>query len=110
MRILSNNYNVLTIEITEKLTSNEAKVVGTSLDFQVFKATVSKSGIIRVKANVDNQDIFGTLNVNPWTGEDKFECTCVTDAGASTAAVIATVEDSASGMKATVKIVPFDAN
>ena len=106
MKVTKSCYNVLTIEPGKTLTSDTPTVIGTNADYEVIKKCTAKSGILRVKATIDGAAIFGTLNVNPWTGADKLECTCVTAAGTADAtAVVATLEPSDDGLKATVSLV-----
>lgn len=105
MLVKNNSYNVLTIEIEDALTDSTPKVVGTNLDYEMIKKMTAKSGILRVKCTIGSATMFGTMNVNPWAAEDKLECTCVTNFGGAPKAVIATIEPSDDGMKATVSVV-----
>lgn len=90
MKVMNNSYNVLTIDIGT-VTANTDTVVGIELDYRAIKNTAAKSGIIRVKAKIGDNQMFGTCEVNPWTAEDKLECTCLTNFGGSAQAIIATV-------------------
>ena len=90
MKVMNNSYNVLTIDIGT-VTANTDTVIVTELDYRAIKSATAKSGIIRVKAKIGDNQMFGTCEVNPWTGEDKLECTCLTNFGESPQAIVATV-------------------
>lgn len=90
MKVMNNSYNVLTIDIGTITASTDTEI-GTELDYRAIKSATAKSGIIRVKAKIGDNQMFGTCEVNPWTGADKLECTCLTNFGGSAQAIVATV-------------------
>lgn len=104
MKVMNNSYNVMTIDIGT-VTANTDTVVGTELDYRAIKYTTAKSGIIKVKAKIGDNQMYGTCEVNPWTAEDKLECTCLTNFGGSAQAVVATVWASAGKCYANVAVV-----
>lgn len=104
MKVMNNSYNVLTIDIGT-VTANTDTVVGTELDYRAIKATAAKSGIIRVKAKIGDNQMFGTCEVNPWTAEDKLECTCLTNFGGSARGIVATVWANAGNCYTNVAVV-----
>ena len=103
MKVVQKSYNVLTIDIGS-VENNTPKVVGTLLDYQMIKKCTSKSGVIRVKATISGNQMFGSCGVNPWAAEDKLECVCSTNYGGTIKWVIATVEPVDSGCQVTVSV------
>ena len=104
MLVKNNSYNVLTIEIEDDLTAGTEAVIGTNLDYEMIKKMTAKSGILRVKATIGGNSMFGTMNVNPSTTGDMLECTCVTYYGNGTKAIVGQLVPSDDGMKATVSL------
>ena len=49
--------------------------------------------------------MFGTCEVNPWTGADKLECTCLTNFGGSAQAIVATVWAATGNCYANISVV-----
>lgn len=103
MRIMNNSYNVLTVDIGT-VTADTDTTIGTSADYQVIKAVTAKSGLIRVKATIGGNTMFGTCEVNPWAAEDKLECTSLTNYGDSPKAVVATIWEEGGLCKANISV------
>lgn len=101
MKVEKKSYNVLTIDCGV-VTPNTPKLLGTNADYAMIKGAANKSGILRLKAVVNDFPLFGTFSVNPWEREDKLECTCVTDAGGTLTVCVVTLEPSNDGLKGTL--------
>ena len=102
MKVAKSVYNVLTIDIDSAITPGTPVIVGTNMDYEMIKKCTAKSGILKVNATIGGAAMCGTLNVNPWAGADKLECTCVTAAGGEISAIVATIEPTDSGMLCTL--------
>lgn len=103
MKVLNSSYNVLTIDIGTVTASTDV-TVGTALDYRAIKRCTGKSGVIRVKAKIGVNVMFGTCEVNPWADGSKLECTCLTNFGGSLQAVVATVWEADGACKANVTV------
>lgn len=90
MKVLNSSYNVLTIDIGT-VTDNTDTVIGTPLDYRVIQRCTAKSGLVKVKAKIGDNVMFGTCEVNPWANGERLECTCLTNYGGALKAVVASV-------------------
>ena len=108
MKVVSRSYNVLSVIIDATVTPDTPVVVGTNDDYTMIKRCTAKSGVLIGEVTISGQKIKGAMNVNPWTGADKLECSVLTNSQDGLAAIIVTLEPSDSGMKATFNITPFE--
>lgn len=105
MKVEKKSYNIITIDCGV-VVPETPKVLGTNADYLMIKETTTKSGIVRLKAVVNNFPIMGTFSVNPWQLDDKLECTCVTAHDTLTVCVV-TLEPSDDGLKGTLVMNPL---
>lgn len=95
-------YNVASVEIDTAITHGVKTEIGTAADYKRLRALCSRSGIFRVVAKIDGENMSGACNANIFPEGIDFGCVTNFD---GPYAVSGTIEESSGKMYVTINLV-----